>query len=127
MVSMLNTVMDLQPMREVSWVHGARRMIPFYNHIRNAKKKMPNLRTNIFKTHLAEQDLAGVTYDYDYRVDLAKVDREDLFLHHGGTEYFICGPEQFMIEMADYLKMQGVGIQRVKFELFSTGDMVEIK
>lgn len=127
MVSMLNTVMDLQPMREVSWIHGARRMIPFYNHIRAAKKKMPNLRTNIFKTHLAEQDLAGVTYDYDYRVDLAKVDREDLFLHHGGTEYFICGPEQFMIEMADYLKMQGVGIQRVKFELFSTGDMVEIK
>ncbi|KAG6364596.1 hypothetical protein INS49_006198 [Diaporthe citri] len=127
MVSMLNTVMDLQPMREVSWVHGARRMIPFYNHIRAAKKKMPNLRTNIFKTHLAEQDLAGVTYDYDYRVDLAKVGREDLFLHHGGTEYFICGPEQFMIEMADYLKMQGVGIQRVKFELFSTGDMVEIK
>jgi hypothetical protein len=32
-----------------------------------------------------------------------------------------------MIEMADYLKMQGVGIQRVKFELFSTGDMVEVK
>lgn len=127
MVSMLNTMMDLQPMREVSWVHGARRMIPFYNHIREAKRKMPNLRSNIFKTHLADGDLAGVTHDYDYRVDLAKINREDLFLHHGGTEYFICGPEQFMVEMADYLKMQGVEMHRLKFELFSTGDMVEMK
>lgn len=127
MISMLNSMMDAQPTREVSWIHGARRMIPFYNHIREAKRKMPNLRTNTFKTHLASSDMAGVTYDYDYRMDLAKVSRDDLFLNHGGTEFFICGPEQFMIEMADFLKMQGVELRRMKFELFSTGDMVEIK
>lgn len=127
MVSMLNTMLDLQPTREVSWVHGARRMVPFYHHLREARRKMPHLRTNIFKTHLADGDLAGVTYDYDARVDLAKVAPEDLFLHHGGTEYYICGPEQFMLEMADYLKMQGVDRHRLKFELFSTGDMVEMK
>lgn len=127
MVSMLNTMLDLQPTREVSWVHGARRMVPFYQHVREAKRRMPHLRTNIFKTHLADGDLAGVHYDYDARMDLAKVAREDLFLHHGGTEYYICGPEQFMLEMADYLKMQGVDLHRLKFELFSTGDMVELK
>lgn len=127
MVSMLNAMLDLQPMREVSWVHGARRMVPFYHHVREARRRMPNLRTNIFKTHLADGDLAGVTYDYDFRVDLAKVERGDLFLSHGGTEYYICGPEQFMVEMADFLKMQGVEVGRMKFELFSTGDMVEIK
>lgn len=127
MMSMLNTMLDLQPTREVSWVHGARRMVPFYHAVREAKRRMPNLRTNIFKTHLADGDLAGVTYDYDARVDLAKVGREDLFLHHGGTEYYICGPEQFMVEVADYLKMQGVDLHRLKFELFSTGDMVELK
>lgn len=127
LVSMLNTVMDLQPARHVSWVHGARRMVPFYSHVREAKRRMPNLRTNVFKTYLADEDLAGVTHDYDVRMDLAKVNREDLHLNHGGTEYYICGPEQFMLEMADYLKMQGVGVGRLKFELFSTGDMVEIK
>lgn len=127
MVSMLNSMMDSQPAREVSWIHGARRMVPFYNHIRDAKRKMPNLRTNIFKTHLADSDSAGVTYDYDYRMDLAKINKGDLFLNHGGTEFFVCGPEQFMVEMADFLKMQGVELHRMKFELFSTGDMVEIK
>lgn len=127
MVSMLNTIMDLQPMREISWIHGARSMIPFYSHIREAKRKMPNMKTNIFKTHLADGDLAGVNFDYDYRVDLAKVDKEDLFLNHRGAEYYLCGPEQFMVEMADYLKMQGVELRRLKVELFSTGDMVDMK
>lgn len=127
MVAMLNAMLDLQPGREVSWVHGARRMVPFYHHVREARRRMPNLRTNVFKTHLADGDAAGVTHDYDFRVDLAKVGREDLFLAHGGTEYYICGPEQFMVEMADFLKVQGVDVGRMKFELFSTGDMVEIK
>lgn len=127
MVSMLNTMLDLQPTRDVSWVHGARRMVPFRQHLREAQRRMPNLRTNIFKTHLADGDLAGVTYDFDARVDLAKVAREDLFLQHRGTEYYICGPEQFMVEMAEYLKMQGVELHRLKFELFSTGDMVEMR
>ncbi|PSR83594.1 globin-like protein [Coniella lustricola] len=126
MVSILNTMMDLHPTHEISWIHGARRMIPFCNHVREAKRRMPNLRTNIFKTHLADGDLAGTTHDYDFRVDLAKVNREDLHLNHSGAEYYICGPEQFMLEMADYLKMQGVELSRLKFELFSTGDMVEI-
>lgn len=127
MMAMLNTMVETQPQREISWVHGARRAVPFYDHIRDAKRRCPRLRTNIFKTHLADGDLAGVNFDYDFRVDLAKVGRDDLFLAHGGTEYFICGPEQFMVEMADYLKSQGVPLKRLKFELFSTGDMVPVK
>ncbi|KAJ9133021.1 Flavohemoprotein [Pleurostoma richardsiae] len=123
MVSILNTVMETQPGRSVSWIHGSRSIIPFEDHVRQAKRRLPGLRTNVFKTHLADGDLVGVTYDYDFRVDLAKVDPDDLFLSHGGTEYYICGPEQFMLEMADYIKAQGVDVSRVKFELFSTGDM----
>ncbi|EOO00812.1 putative globin-like protein [Phaeoacremonium minimum UCRPA7] len=123
MIAILNTVVQTQPTRSVSWIHGSRRLIPFEEHIRAAKRRCPNLRTNFFKTHLADGDLAGVTYDYDFRVDLARVHPEDLYLSHGGTEYYICGPEQFMLEMADYLKSQGVDSARLKFELFSTGDM----
>lgn len=126
MVSMLNTVLARQPGRAVSWVHGARRTVPFGDHLRAAQQQMPHLRTTIFKTRFADGDLTGVTHDYDARVDLAKVAREDLFLHHGGTEYYICGPEQFMVEMADYLKLQGVDLHRLKFELFSTGDMAAV-
>jgi nitric oxide dioxygenase len=83
-----------------------------------------SFRTSIFKTHPASGDAIGVTHDYESRVDLARVaPREDLHLHNGGAEYYVCGPEQFMVEVSEYLKAQGVGAGRVKLELFSTGDL----
>lgn len=123
MMSILNTVSERQPHRPVSWVHGSRRSVPFYEQIRRISRNRPNFKSNIFKTHLAEADLSGVTYDHDYRMDLAKITPEDLHLAHGSAEYYICGPEQFMLEMAEYLKAQHVDSKRIHFELFSTGDM----
>ncbi|KAK0657151.1 globin-like protein [Cercophora newfieldiana] len=123
MIAIANTVAATQPTRQVSFIHGSRNQMAFEEHVQQLKAQNPNFKTKIFKTHLAASDLIGVTYDYDFRMDLANVDPADLFLHHGGTEYFICGPEQFMLEMSDYLKAQGVQASRVKFELFSTGDL----
>ncbi|KAF7560084.1 hypothetical protein G7046_g4073 [Stylonectria norvegica] len=123
MMSILNTVSERQPHRPVSWIHGSRRSVPFYEQIRRIERNRPNFRTNIFKTHLAESDLAGVDYNHDYRVDLAKINQEDLWLSNSSAEYYICGPEQFMLEMAEYLKAKRVDSKRMHFELFSTGDM----
>lgn len=123
MLSILNTIAESQPQRDVSWIQGARRVVPFQTHIGQLKRKCPGLRTNIFKTHLAESDLVGVTHDYNFRMDLASVSPSDLFLRNGSTEYYICGPEQFMTEMADYLREQSVDLRRIKFELFSTGSL----
>lgn len=124
MVSIANTVTRTQPGRPISWIHGSRRSVPFEAHIAELRRRHPDtFRTNIFKTHLASGDVVGITCDYDFRMDLAKVSPDDLHLANNGTEYYICGPEQFMLEMSDYLKSQGVGAARVKFELFSTGDL----
>jgi len=123
MIAIANTITELQPGRQISFIHGSRNAVPFEEHLKQLRNKHSCFHTKIFKTHLASSDLAGVTYDYDFRMDLARVDPEDLFLGHGGTEYFLCGPEQFMLEMSDYLKTQGVPAGRVKLELFSTGDL----
>jgi len=123
MIAIANTVTATQPNRQVSFIHGSRNQVPFEDHIAQLRKQNANFRTKIFKTHLANSDLIGVTYDYDYRMDLAKIDQGDLFLNHGGSEYYICGPEQFMLEMSEHLKSQGVPTSRVRFELFSTGDL----
>ncbi|KAH0497505.1 hypothetical protein TgHK011_004804 [Trichoderma gracile] len=122
MVSILNSVIEKQPNRQISWVQGSRDSIPFFLHIRKVARDKPNVKTNIFKTRLAESDLAGVTYDHDARIDLDKVRAEDLWLNNSSTEYFICGPEQFMMEMAKRLREFGVRSDRIKLELFSTGD-----
>ncbi|KAK3393673.1 globin-like protein [Podospora didyma] len=124
MISIANTVSESQPGRPVSWIHGSRKSIPFEDHIAQLKRKNTGLRTKIFKTQLARSDVAGVTYDFDFRMDLAALNpADDLFLRHSGTEYYICGPELFMLEVSAYLKSQSVPVARIKCELFSTGDL----
>ncbi|POR35428.1 Flavohemoprotein [Tolypocladium paradoxum] len=119
MVSILNFVVEQQPDRRVSWIHGARSTVPFCSHIASIARGRSTFRSKVFKTHLADADLAGVTYDYDYRVDLAKLHPDDLWLTQH-AEYYICGPEQFMLETAEYLEAQHVDSSRIKLELFST-------
>lgn len=124
LMSILNTVALTQPKREVSWIHGSRKSVPFEDHLEYLQKQMPRFQKCLFKTDIAAAPLAGLKKQpYDFRVDLAQVDQTDLFLGHGGTEYYICGPEQFMMEMNDYLKSEGVPDVRIKFGLLSTGDL----
>ncbi|KAK4039318.1 globin-like protein [Parachaetomium inaequale] len=124
MVAIANTVTKTQPGRPVSWIHGSRRSVPFEAHVAQLRRDNPAFRTSVFKTHPAAGDAVGVTHDYSCRVDLARVaPKEDLHLHNSGAEYYVCGPEQFMMDISDYLKAKGVGAARVKFELFSTGDL----
>lgn len=123
MVSMLNAVVEAQPGRPVSFIHGSQREMPFEEHVRDIHDQHPNVSLNIFRSRLAEVGLVGVDYGYDARMDLAAVSAEDLHLNNGAAEYYICGPEQFMVEMADYLVLQGVSLGRVKFSTFTTGDL----
>ncbi|KAK5999145.1 Flavohemoprotein [Cladobotryum mycophilum] len=122
MVSILNTVVERQPERPISWIQGSRTSVPFFLHVRRIARERHNLNINIFKTELADSDLAGITYDHDFRVDLHKISQEDLWLRHSAAEYFVCGPEQFMVQMAKHLRSYGVHSSRIRLELFSTGD-----
>ncbi|UNI18458.1 Nitric oxide dioxygenase [Purpureocillium takamizusanense] len=121
-LSILNYIIENQPTRPVSWVHGARSDMPFHAHIAKLQKERPNFHSKVFKTHLADADLAGVTYDYDYRLDLATLSPDDLCLTRSSAEYYVCGPEQFMLETADFLESQHVDPTRIKYELFATGE-----
>ncbi|KAK3942776.1 globin-like protein [Diplogelasinospora grovesii] len=129
MVSIANTVLATQPARQISWVHVSRRVIPFQDHVAQLGRRYPEtFRTHTFKTRPAAGTSEDHTYDCIGRMDLSKLNGEqDLFLSHSGTEYYICGPEQFMVDMGTYLRGQGVPGSRIKCELFSTGDLAFIK
>ncbi|KAL8304822.1 hypothetical protein RB597_004149 [Gaeumannomyces tritici] len=121
MISILNSVLETQPSRDISWIQGVRHTVPFEEHVRQIKRTHPNVRTNVFKTELADGELTGATLHG--RMDLAKVSRADLFLDHGAADFRCCGPEAFMIAVAQYLRDEKVEPSRIKFELFSTGVM----
>ncbi|KAK3388685.1 globin-like protein [Sordaria brevicollis] len=117
--------------RPVSWIHASRSSStqPFGDEVRRIVKEYPEqVSAHVFlKTTVPGTDQAGVHYDFaDTRMDLAKLDGErDLHLKDERTEYYICGPERFMVEIRKVLVGLGVDRSRVHLELFATGDVAD--
>lgn len=113
--------------RPVSWIHSSRSSAaqPFADEVRQACRENEHVSANVFLRTLGPDDREGVHYEFgDMRLDLAKLDRDrDLFLGDGRAEYFICGPEAFMIDVRRALVGMGVDKSRIFLELFATGDV----
>jgi nitric oxide dioxygenase len=111
--------------RPVSWIQGARssRTLPFASAVRDICRDNGNVSANVFLTSVRDEDKVGVDYHFGQtRIDLEKLDAErDLFLGDKRAEYFICGPELFMLQTKRALMLKGVGEERIRLELFATG------
>jgi len=111
--------------RPVSWIQGARssRTHPFANAVRDICRDNEHVSANVFLTSVGDEDKVGVDYHFGQtRIDLEKLDAEkDLHLSDKRTEYFICGPELFMIQVRRALLLKGVVEEKIRLEVFSTG------
>ncbi|KAK4120610.1 globin-like protein [Parathielavia appendiculata] len=126
----LTTAPDGQPpavRRPVSWIHASRSraMQPFADAVRQICRENENVTANVFLHTLGPKDRVREHYEFcEMRMDLAKLDKErDLFLHDARAEYFICGPEAFMLDKRAALMAMGVDQSRIFLELFATGDV----
>ncbi|KAK0663403.1 putative flavohemo protein [Cercophora samala] len=115
--------------RPTSWIHSSRSSaaLPFADDVRRICRENENVSANVFLRRLGPEDRAGVDYEFgDMRLDLAKLDKDrDLFLGDSRAEYYICGPEGFMVDVRRTLVEQGVDKTRIFLELFATGDVSE--
>lgn len=113
--------------RPVSWIHSSRSRAtqPFADAVRQICRENDNVTANVFLRSVGPDDQAGVHYEFgDMRLDLAQLDKErDLFLGNDRAEYYICGPEAFMIDVRQTLTSMGVDRSRIFLELFATGDV----
>ncbi|KAH6623119.1 globin-like protein [Chaetomium tenue] len=113
--------------RPVSWIHSARSSAaqPFGDAVRQICRENESVSANVFLRNLGPADQAGVHYEFgDMRLDLAKLDHDrDLFVGNPAAEYFICGPEAFMVDVRSALAALGVDRSRIFLELFATGDV----
>ncbi|KAJ5467988.1 Globin [Penicillium sp. IBT 31633x] len=124
LTSILNTLTSQQPStRQLHFIHGARssNVRAFKEHVSGLSKQNPSIQATFFTSYPSEADKQGVDYDHAGRVDLAKLQDQQLFLDNAKAEYYICGPEKFMIDIESSLKAKGVGADRIKMELFGTG------
>ncbi|KAJ5550210.1 hypothetical protein N7535_001852 [Penicillium sp. DV-2018c] len=124
LTSILNTLTSKSSSsRKLHFIHGARSSgaRAFKDHISALSKKLPSLRATFFTSNPSEADKEGVDYHHIGRVDLTKLDDQDLFLDDPKAEYYICGPEKFMTDVQSTLQAKGVSAGRIKMELFGTG------
>jgi nitric oxide dioxygenase len=110
--------------RPISWIHGSRsaRVRPFSKHIDALARIHESLQVTFFEDHPDSLDIIGVDYDFQGVVDLKRLDGDRvLFLSRPDTQYFICGPNPFMIRMESELLDRGVNPRRIKMEKFGAG------
>ena len=127
-LSILNTLTAKQSQRRISWVHASRNsgVQAFGDHIKKIACTHDNVQTHVFLKEPGENDVKGVDYDFVGRMSLNKLDaKRDLFIHDLSAQYYICGPVKFMTDMAGYLEWQGIGHERIKTEVFGTGEILK--
>lgn len=127
-LSMLNTLIAKDSKRKISWVHGSRnsRVQAFRDHIKKTAYAHDNVQIHVFIKEPGDNDVEDVDYHFAGRVNLNRLDPDhDLFIQDSRAEYYICGPENFMADMAKYLEGQGVEGKRIKMEVFGTGDIMK--
>lgn len=126
MISILNTLVGTGSKRQISFIHASRssEAQAFGHHVRNEARKHDNVHAVEFNRRPAPDAVQGVDYQCTSRLSLdALDDRRDLFTDDPRTQYFVCGPETFMKDMAAGLDRRGVDKSRINLELFGTGSI----
>ena len=124
MISMLKTLCSKRSTQSISLVHGARttKTRAFSDEIRRLARLSKNVRYASFVTAsgLNEDDnVQSRDYDFEGRIQLGVLDaKEWLFLDDTTTEYYICGPDSFMADMASELMEKRVDEDRIHVEAF---------
>jgi nitric oxide dioxygenase len=122
LTSILNTLVKRDG-RQISWVHGSKnqKTHAFSNHVDKIAESF-NINKRVFHSDPVNGEKQGVDYDHEGRLNLGKLDADaDLKLNNRAATYYICGPEQFMLELEQALRNKGVGADRINMELFGTG------
>ncbi|KAI0172920.1 globin-like protein [Hypoxylon sp. FL1284] len=117
--SILDTVVEKRIKRPVSWIQASRHDAPFRPEVEEIARRHTNMKTKFFKSRLSDSDVLSYTSSFDD--DFLTVTPDDLYLSNSSSEYYICGPEKFMLQASSHLSRHGVKPERVQFELFSVG------
>jgi len=116
--------------RPISWIQAAlnERRLPFGDEVKAVVEGHPeSIKASVFVEHDAHVGpYKGFATEYEGRIVLENMDKEkDLFVSNPEAEYALCGPEEWMVAMKRGLVGMGVSGDRVKMELFETGDVQE--
>lgn len=125
-LSIIKTVLSIEPHSNFTLVYGNRNRasIIFKEELEALKNKYIN-RLSIIHTLSREKTDATINHG---RIDTAKC--EALFakaINIHSDEFFLCGPEEMIFAVKDYLETNGVDKKKIHFELFTTAESKKSK
>ncbi|ESU31013.1 hypothetical protein G3A_19035 [Bacillus sp. 17376] len=116
MVSMLNTVADLQPEKEVTFIHAAQngKVHALKDEVAATAAKA-KVNSVVFYDQPTEEDRQNNSYDVEGYVTKEWL-KENVNLEQ--SDFYFCGPVTFMKAINSALKDLGVKEERIHFEFF---------
>ncbi|KAF3933227.1 Flavohemoprotein [Dactylellina cionopaga] len=128
LMAMLNTLVDGGDERPLTWIHATRSQsaYAFGDDLKAIMKTKENWHAIVYN-----RDLSLTSNEPNYniiggKVDLPSLDAStDLYLDNLNTQYFICGPDSFMVELKEVLVSLGAAADNVKYERFGTGEFIQ--
>jgi len=128
LTSIFNSLTEQRTSRPITWIQGARnsKTRAFKKHFDQCAINNKNVHTVYYSSNPIEGETQGQDYSIKGRVNLDLVDSKYLHTDNSKTQYYCCGPIQFMLDVEAKLKSYGVPSERVKMELFGTGGVPRI-
>jgi ring-1,2-phenylacetyl-CoA epoxidase subunit PaaE len=118
-VSIIKTTLYTEPKSSFTLVFGnrGRSSIIFFEELEALKNKYID-RFNFINILSREKTDAPLNSG---RIDINKLTELDKILGYAGVdEFFICGPEEMIFCVKDFLEQRGVDKKKIHFELFTT-------
>ncbi|HET7580189.1 MAG TPA: NO-inducible flavohemoprotein [Bacillales bacterium] len=124
MMSMLNTIVDQNPGREVTFIHAARngKMQAMRNQVAELAEEHKNVQLYVCYDSPTEEDRKEQRFDKEGYINLEWL--QSILPDRERTFYF-CGPVPFMKAIRRALKEWGVPEERIHFEFFGPAMALE--
>ncbi|MFP7296479.1 NO-inducible flavohemoprotein [Neobacillus niacini] len=123
MLSMLKTVVEVQPQRKVTFVHAAANgnVHALREEVETLASK-DNVNTFFFYDSPTEEDRNNQTFDVEGYVTQEWLEKN---LSNRDADFYFCGPLPFMKSINTSLKNIGVKEENIHFEFFGPKDSLE--
>ena len=124
MVSMLNTIVEQQPEREVTFIHAAlnSHVHALKEHVVQLASEYPNVKSFVAYSEPTEQDREVKNFDKEGFVDLEWL---KAILATNQADFYFCGPTPFMKVIYRALKDWDVPTENIHFEFFGPAGTLE--
>lgn len=118
-ISIIKTILFTEPNSSVTLVYGNKNIqsIIFREEIEALKDKFLK-RFRVF--HILSREKAETDFNYG-RIDVSKCNHLSKLINFNIIDdFFICGPEQMIFSIKDFLEGWGIESKNIHFELFTT-------